>query len=301
MCVNIFFKFIQHDNSVLEMMNNGAGAFISLDLKIKNNLTTWALQYNIPHNALNGLLLILKEIPGLEKLPKDSRSVLKTRQVNETNEITVIEPGLYFHFGLASAIKRYFLVNPTTHVDVVKIVIGIDGLPISKSSNSAFWPILGYIRPHNNLVFPIGIYWGNEKPYDSNKYLEEFVFEANYLLKNGINIDGTDIKVVIDGFSMDAPAKSFILRIKGHTGFDSCTRCIEEGEHLNNRTCFPYTPSCLVKRTHDDYINKKYEEHHIGDSISILSGLPDIDLVSSISLDYMHLTCLGIYYIYFIY
>ncbi|KAF0762624.1 Uncharacterized protein FWK35_00007922 [Aphis craccivora] len=61
------------------------------------------------------------------------------------------KPGLYFQFRLASAIKRYFLINPTTNVNV-----------ISKSSNSAFWPILGYIWPHNNLVFPIGIYWGNE-------------------------------------------------------------------------------------------------------------------------------------------
>jgi len=84
------------------------------------------LQYNIPHNTLNGLLLVLKKIPSLEKLPKDSQTVLKTRQVNEINNITVIEPGLYFHFGLASAIKRYFLVNPTIHVDVVKIVI--DGI-----------------------------------------------------------------------------------------------------------------------------------------------------------------------------
>lgn len=290
-----FFKFIQHDyNSVLEIMDNAAKSFISLDHEIKNKLAAWALQYNIPHNAINGLLLVLKEISGLEKLPEDSRTVLCTRQVNETNNITVLEPGLYFHFGLASAIKRYFLVNQTINVDVLKIVIGIDGLPISKSSNSASWPILGYIRPHNNSVFPISIYWGNEKPYDSNKYLEEFVFEANHLLRNGINIDGTDIKVIIDGFSMDAPAKSFILRIKDHTGFDSCTRCIEEGEYIKNRTCFPYTPSCLVKRTHDDYITKKYEEHHVGKTISILSELPDIDLISATSLDYMHLTCLGI-------
>lgn len=147
-------------------------------------------------------------------------------------------------------------------------------------------------------MFPIGVYWGNEKPYDSNKYLEEFFIEANHLLMNDININGTDIKVEIDGFSMDAPAKSFILKIKGHTGFDSCTRCIEEGERIKNRTCFPYSPNCKIKRTHVDYITKKFEEHHIGDTISILSGLPDIDLVSSISLDYMHLTCLGIYILF---
>jgi hypothetical protein len=112
------------------------------------------------------------------------------------------------------------------------------------------------------------------------------------LTNDGITIDGTIKKVEIDGFSLDAPAKSFILKIKGHSGFDSCTRCTIEEEYLKNRTCFPYS-STMVERSHSDYINRNYQEHHVGNSISILKELP-INIISSFGLDYMHLTCLGV-------
>uniref|UniRef100_A0A2S2NWN0 Uncharacterized protein n=1 Tax=Schizaphis graminum TaxID=13262 RepID=A0A2S2NWN0_SCHGA len=214
--------------------------------------------------------------------------------MNETECLTIVKPGQYHHFGLRNAIQNHFKINSTSNIDIIKVVIGIDGLPIAKSSSSQLWPILGYIRPNHNSVFPIGIYWGHQKPHDSNDYLEQFVSEAKLLLTNGININGSIIKVIIDGFSLDSPAKSFVLKIKGHAGFDSCTRCLEEGEYLRNRTCFPLTNSHLVKRTHNDYVTRKYEEHHTGNIISILSDLPNIDIVNTFGLDYMHLVCLGI-------
>lgn len=49
-----------------------------------------------------------------------------------------------------------------------------------------------------------------------------------------------------------------------------------------------------MKRTHNDYITKKYEEHHVGSTISILSDLPGIDIVNTFAFDYIHLVCLGI-------
>jgi len=265
----------------------------SLIETLKHKLASWAINFNIPRNALNELLLILKKVPGLTELPKDSRSVLRTRKINETSNLTMVDPGVYHHFGLSLAIRRHFNLTPINNVDLVRIVVGIDGLPISKSSSSQFWPILGYIRPLNN-VFPIGIYWGHEKPKCSNDYLEQFIIEARELLLNGININSTIIKVQIDGFCLDAPAKSFVLKIKGHSGFDSCTRCTEEGEYLKKRTCFPLTPASLVKRTHNDYITRKYDEHHVGSSISNLCNLPNINIVTHFALDYMHLTCLGV-------
>lgn len=243
---------------------------------------------------MDGLLVILKKVPTLSSLPKDSRTLLETRKTNVTHALSTISPGLYYHFGLSSSIQDHFKFNPTKNIDMVKIVIGIDGLPISKSSSSQLWPILAYIRPFKNSVFPIGIYWGHEKPTNSNLYLEQFVMEAKELLKNGININGVILKVIIDGFSLDAPAKAFVLKIKGHSGYDSCSRCLEEGEYLKNRSCFPYSASSEIKRTHNDYITKKYEEHHVGSTISILSDLPGIDIVNIFALDYMHLVCLGI-------
>lgn len=76
--------------------------------KIKKKVACWAVEFNIPSNALNSLLLILRQFPGLTELAKDSRSVLKTRNINETACLSIIQPGVYHHFGLIPAIRRHF-------------------------------------------------------------------------------------------------------------------------------------------------------------------------------------------------
>ncbi|EFN67070.1 hypothetical protein EAG_00205, partial [Camponotus floridanus] len=110
----------------------------------------------------------------------------------------------------------------------IKISINIDGLPLSKSSQRQFWPILGFIADFKK-VFVIGIYYGTEKPTDSNEFLQKFVNEAKLLCKEGIIINNKNIPCIIDSIICDAPAKAFILKIKGHNGYFSCTKCITEG------------------------------------------------------------------------
>jgi len=205
----------------------------------------------------------------------------------------IVTPGQYYHFGLKNGIERHFLFQDSSKNEI-KLVIGIDDLPIAKSTTSQFWPILGYIRPYSNNVFPIGIYLGMEKPNDSNDFLKDFINEAKMLLKDGIIINNKIYTIVFDVFCCDVPAKSFILKIKGHCGYFSCTRCGVEGEHIENRTCFPYDESDLINvRTHDDYVKRVQEEHHTSPSISCISELIRFDVVSNFSLDYMHLVCLG--------
>ncbi|KAF0721065.1 Uncharacterized protein FWK35_00032489 [Aphis craccivora] len=270
---------------------------VDLCSEVKSKLAEWAVSFNVPHNTLNGLQSILKDIPGLTQMLIDARTILKSNipsnMENKSVQVIAVNPGYYYHFGLGLAIKNHFCLNPIINIDIIQIVIGIDGLPLSKSSSSQFWSILGYIRPFKDSVFLIALYWGHEKPKDSNEFLNEFVVKTKNLLLNGINIDGTIKQIQIDGFCLDTPAKSFILKIKGHARFDFCTRCLEEGDYLKNRICFPYS-SNSAKRTHNDYLVKKYEELHVGHTISILSDLP-INIINSFYLDYyMHLTCLGL-------
>lgn len=92
----------------------------------------------------------------------------------------------------------------------------------------------------------------------------------------------------------DIPAKSFLLRVKGHSGFFSCTRCTHKGEYINNRVCFPYNTIGHKKRSHDDYVSMNNEEHHISLIISSIVLIPNINGTDLFSLDYMHLACLGI-------
>lgn len=158
---------------------------IDLCSEVKSKLAEWVVSFNAPHNTLNGLLPILKDIPGLIQMPTDARTILKSNMENKSVQIIAVNPGYYYHFSLGLAIKNHFCLNPIINIDIIQIMIRIDGLPLFKSSFSQFWPILGYIRPFKDPVFLIGLYWGHEKSKDSN----EFVLKTKNLLLNDINID----------------------------------------------------------------------------------------------------------------
>lgn len=218
---------------------------------------------------------------------------MKTLSTQTALQVYNVDPGEYYHFGLANGIKlhfKHFILNDGT--ETVKIVISIDGLPLTKSSTSQFWPILGYIKLYTNFIFLIGLYWGYKKPEDSSLFLEKFVHEAKKLLESGIN--GIHKKLAIYAYCLDAPARSYILKIKGHSGYNSCIRCLHDGEYIQNRSCFAFIPSGSVSRTHNDYITKRHDDHHTSNSLSILVDLPNIDVVKSFVLDYMHIKCLGV-------
>lgn len=264
---------------------------IPLNIKLRN----WALECNVPHSTLNKLLYILnkEDDPSLfQALPLDSRTLLNSGS-SKTINIINIHPGKYYHFGLSEGIKRHLL--KFKHNDEVKVIIGVDGLPLSKSSGSQFWPILAYIYPHSNNVFPIGIFHGYKKPDDSNAYLKYFIEEAECLTLHGIELDSISFKVSIMAFCCDSPAKSFILKVKSHTGFSSCTRCFHEGEYSHNRICFPYQENGFKNRDHDGYVNMVQKSHHVREDVtSDLIKLPNFDIVRSFPLDYMHLVLLGV-------
>ncbi|KAF0738965.1 Uncharacterized protein FWK35_00026487 [Aphis craccivora] len=116
---------------------------------------------------------------------------------------------------------------------------GDHGLPLTKSSSSSFWPILGYTADYSKKpsVFLIGLYWGKEKPSSSNLFFNDLVEELKYLATNGID-----------------------TAFGKKTCYYSCPRCTVDGVRVNN------TISCLgtnfPKRTHLDFINRTDDEHH---------------------------------------
>lgn len=71
-------------------------------------------------------------------LPIDPRTLLKTPR---KQEVRLVAPGINYHFGLFNSISN--IITSTKNNDCIKIIVNIDGLPISKSSPQQFWPILG--------------------------------------------------------------------------------------------------------------------------------------------------------------
>lgn len=105
-----------------------------------------------------------------------------------------------------------------------------------KSSQQQFWPIFESIIPHGN-VFMIGLYHDYKKPEDfgTNDFLKDFVNETMEICENRININSQQIACRIAALICDIPAKSFVLCIKGHSGYSSCIKCIIKGEYIENR------------------------------------------------------------------
>lgn len=277
-------SFSIEDSVVAESANNSQ--HVQEELKISaivRGLKVWAVKNNIKGTAITSLLRLLKQHSCFCDLPSDFKSFLGTpRDV----PLIEIEPGKYCHFNLAKVLKtrlEHYQLNE------VHLQFNVDGLPISKSSSQQFWPILCHITElKRSPPFVVGIYYGEDKPRSSNQYLSQFVQDLR-TLQHVTNDGGNRISIKIHSFVFDAPARSFILNIKGHTGYHCCHKCTVEGDNLNHRMLFPEL-NCELR---SDYSvrNKVHEEHHTGEP-SELEKL-NIDLVKDIPLDYQHLICLG--------
>lgn len=253
----------------------------------KSELKNWALRNQISHKAINELLKLMKEsLPIDLGLSTDARTLLGTPRNVVTRKV---EPGVYSHRGLQSAVEELCRKNRVIP-EKIELLVSVDGLPISKSSGSQLYPVLCSFYGYSGNVAVIGIYHGNEKPGSANEFLEEFITEAVAFVNNGVEINNIRIPFLLKAFICDAPAKSFVRYTKGHTGFFSCTKCMQKGEYLKGRTCFAKCNG--KKRTDLNFLTKQQPAHHVG--TSSLEKVPQFGMVSGFPLEYMHLLCLGV-------
>lgn len=266
---------------------------VNHETSLQKKLACWAVSSHISRTNLNQLLHILRTVndpDDLKKFPSDGRTLLNvTYRKHEIVDFT--HGGTYYHFGLEEEIVYVLNHNKANLTsDTILIDINIDGLPLTKSSNSQFWPILGSIAISGlDKPFVVGVYHGLHKPKDIFQFLEPLLNEYKLLTNSGIHYNNRVINIRFSKFILDAPAKSFILCVKGHNAYHGCTKCTTEGVMVNNRMCFPDLNNCL--RTNEGFRNGMYEDYHIG-ATPLLSL--DIDIIKSFVLDYMHLVCLGV-------
>lgn len=139
-----------------------------------------------------------------------------------------------------------------------------------------------------------------------------------------MSLSGRVYKFKLRNIIADAPAKAMILRVRGHSGYYSCTKCRVQGERVENTLCFP--EASAPPRSSDDYERPENNEGTVDDDVlhddlevgvggggeavqpaelddahahfhqeaTVLAQIPDLDLVKDIPLDYMHLVCLGV-------
>jgi len=113
----------------------------------------------------------------------------------------------------------------------------------------------------------------------------------HYKKKNGMEyINSIKCHFKLSMLICDTPAKSYVLAVKGHSGYFSCTKCDTEGDMFNKVLCFVDTKN-FHKRSDHSFRNKVHSEHHIG--TSILLKIPNFNIIDNIPIDYMHCLLLG--------
>jgi len=173
----------------------------------------------------------------------------------------------------------------------IDIMFNTDGLPLSKSSSSQLWPILSSVIEFKE-VFVIELYHSfSSKPKNVNTYFYDFLHEVKLLVEEGLIFKPKKYTCRIKMFVTDLSAKAFGLYIKHHSGYSSCTKCYSEGEYVIHRICFPDVVSAEL-RTDISFVEKHDDNFHRGETP--LVNIPHFGPVTNVTLDYMHLVCLGV-------
>lgn len=149
----------------------------------------------------------------------------------------------------------------------------------------------------------IGAYFGQTKPGNANDFLRQCIDELKDMINDGFENENKLIQINLHALICDALAKAFVLKIKDHTGSNSCSKCVVEGVRCNNRICFPdFQSARIALRTNERfrsniwrlscYRNMMLPKYDVTETI--LKEIPRMDLIQNVPLDYMHLICLGI-------
>lgn len=256
----------------------------SLGLSFREELASWATKHHCRRGTINELLRILRKQGHC--LPKDSRTLLTT-----PTKISTLERcgGQYVYLGIEHGVRQ-ILSNYPSFLEKNKsidLMINVDGLPLFKSSNAQFWPILGSFDGFH--VFVIALFYGKTKPNSVEDYLNDFLQEYDQLKLNGIQFNSQKLSLDIKCFLCDAPARSFLKCIVGHTGYYACERCLIKGV-WNGRVTFNFH-ELYPLRTDEEFADLQYPDHQKGTSPLTNHG---ISCVKRFPLDYMHLVCLGV-------
>lgn len=267
---------------------------------IGQEIRSWVLKHNVNHSCLRDLLKIIHghNIPC--DLPLDPRTLMETTRLVNVQQAS---GGSFVYFGIMSGVTDRFLAglrplsqfsspihiklqNQVPH-PLLSVRIGVDGIPVSKSNNKQFWPVLGVLdQSQCQTPFVIALYYGNSKPTDQ-QFLQPFVQECKELEENCI-VAGKPFSFRISAILADAPARSFLKNCKAHNAYYGCERCNEEGT-WSGRVI--YHDSNCNPRSDLSFEEMIDEDHHNGETILKCIS---IGLVSQVPLDYMHLVCLGV-------
>lgn len=189
----------------------------------------------------------------------------------------------FVYFGVKNVLVTLIQANFPRNL---QMEVNIDGMSLLNSSTKSIWPILASI-PKLTSPFVMAIFYGEGKP-EKDVLLTDFCEEMTEINENGVEVNGVLYTINIIRIVSDAPARSLIKCIKGHTGYGSCDRCVAKGS-WQGRVVF--TEIDMEQRTDESFRDLEDKDFHHG--YSPLTRL-NIDMVLTFTFDFMHVVCLGV-------
>ena len=186
------------------------------------------------------------------------------------------------------------------------LILCADGVPLFKSSKGSFWPVLLMvtslppdIRMNVDIILA-GVWQGPVKP-PMDILLPPVLDKIDNLKKNGISVQTCDgpktVRACLIMSVFDLPAKAAATNMVQYNGYNSCTYCLDAGEHFSGRHIF------LPESKHEDRTVSHLEQCAMeaeasGNPVcgvkgsSVLSA--HIDITKSVVIDYMHAILEGV-------
>jgi len=134
------------ENEVYEYLSDnseGSPDKTELEPTVKQSLIKWVVDCNTPRCHVNNLLKRLHNDAKLTFLPLDSRTLMSSKRGKI--EVREMPPGKYQHFDRVASLQKILAAMELSGIEIPEVLymlVNVDGIPLSKSSSSDFWPIL---------------------------------------------------------------------------------------------------------------------------------------------------------------
>lgn len=207
-------------------------------------------------------------------------------------------PGRYAYYGLVVRLHSIYKSSPqfrdfVVQQETLNLILSTDGVLIYRCSSTRInmWPLSFKIVSDVYSVPPItfGLFEGPSKP--GQEFLIDLSKEMSAISNCFIEFGNFRIKIVIVGFTCDAPARAFCKNIKGCNAGQGCERCDCQARKHNHVQCFADFKNCNA-RCDEEFRRLLYIEHQKG--VPVLLRIQSVDFILDFFLDVMHLCDEGV-------
>ena len=274
------------DNPISTNSGNNCSCSFHLESKLRNWVSN---EKNISSKSVTRLLRSLHGT--FPSLPKTAHTLKQETK----HPVIEIGGGEYAHLDWIDALKGVIENEFTVGPKIINLLVNIDGLPLYRNTSKyTTYPILVSPLQFPKYVLTVGVYCSNKLKLKGMPpvpdLLEQFINDLKSLRGKLVTSKGT-FTVEVGPFICDSPVRSELKNVVGHSGYNSCERCVQHGTYCHGHVILSKTD--CPKRTDENFHKREHPSHHKDCELSALEAI-GFPMVTGFVLDYMHLVCIGV-------